>query len=78
VENIDAVTWRIAFPPGSWRLGTEETRRNLLLKVELLEGGRAGEWAWADLVIDDNDDHSAQMTGRTPFSVNPAGPGARE
>jgi hypothetical protein len=76
IDDLDSSAWRIAFLPGSWVPATNGTRRQLLLRLELLEGGRSGESSWGDLVVNDTD-HGAQMTGRMAFSLDAAGPGFR-
>jgi hypothetical protein len=73
IADLDSPNWSVDFPSEFWKPASESVRRHLVLRVELLDGPRSGQSAWADLVINEADD-SARMTGQFAFSSRRHGP----
>ena len=64
ITDLDSDSWTVEFLAGAFseKLDLHE----LLVRVELLEGGRAGQSAWGDLELRHTEE-GALMAGRSPF-----------
>jgi hypothetical protein len=64
ITDLDSDSWTINFAAAS--VPAEGERPELLVQVELLEGGRAGQSAWGDLELERTEE-GPLMAGRSPF-----------
>jgi hypothetical protein len=70
ITDLDSDSWTVDFHSGA--LSAKTDLQELLVRVELLEGDRAGESAWGDLELR-HAEEGALMAGRSPFHLTTVG-----